>query len=620
MRKSSTTSRLLAAGLTAGTVGAALLAAPTAAQAVAITSAAPSFGTTGTTVTLTAPSNFFTGTTVGVILTTLASCPATYTTTAASPAVSFAGTNPVRVSGTSATFQVPTTATLNAGAARAYNICAYAGTASTSALLNDATPTLTYTLLPTGTTNPATGPSGGGNTVTITAPAAAPLEAYNIARWVPREDGCPATWGAADAAMDATLVPNSGSTSVATATVPVGVGGQLGSATNYGICVYSHTSAVVAGTAPDSLVPTYTVTLPTVTLNTAIGGPGSTTAALTMSSTTDFLTGVSAPAALYGPSTGRCPTTYPTSTTGYVTASVLKSANNRAAVTLPAGVTTSAIPYNVCVYTSTSTNPLSRIIAHATYTATTPPDVTGISPGAGSSRGGETVTITGTNLSTVSGNITATLGGLPMTNITAINSNTFTAVTPAHAGENDVALVVKTEVGSDTLAGQFDFLNAIDVTPNTASNKQNNVWVNVRGTGFESYTWPTAAYTGPSDNEARVWLLDGSRACTSASPVICPQNNYLAASGTAWTAGSGPRAECLTPAIIGGNELFCKLNLAGGHLVQTSGAAQTGTDVVVPVGTYSLAVVSDGGVDALFGGTASVSVVSSGSTFTVADF
>ena len=67
-----------------------------------------------------------------------------------------------------------------------------------------------------------------------------------------------------------------------------------------------------------------------------------------------------------------------------------------------------------------------------TVTFTTPaPTVTSCSPNNGTTAGGTSVTITGTNF--FSGTITATFGGTAATSVTFVNSTTITCVTPAHA-------------------------------------------------------------------------------------------------------------------------------------------------------------------------------------------
>ena len=65
------------------------------------------------------------------------------------------------------------------------------------------------------------------------------------------------------------------------------------------------------------------------------------------------------------------------------------------------------------------------------YTYVTPaPTVTSISPSSGTTLGGTSVTITGTNFT---GATAVTIGGTAATGVVVVNATTITAITPAHA-------------------------------------------------------------------------------------------------------------------------------------------------------------------------------------------
>jgi hypothetical protein len=88
------------------------------------------------------------------------------------------------------------------------------------------------------------------------------------------------------------------------------------------------------------------------------------------------------------------------------------------------------------------------------------PTVTLVSPSFGTTSGGTTITITGTNF--VEG-ATVTIGGAASDNVTVNNSTTITTITPAGtAGAKDV--VVTTSAGTDTLEGGFTYTEAPVVT------------------------------------------------------------------------------------------------------------------------------------------------------------
>jgi len=82
------------------------------------------------------------------------------------------------------------------------------------------------------------------------------------------------------------------------------------------------------------------------------------------------------------------------------------------------------------------------------------PTVTGITPTSGTTAGGTSVTITGTNFISVA---TVTIGGNAATGVTVVNATTITATTPAGtAGAKDV--VVTTTGGTGTLSGGFTYV------------------------------------------------------------------------------------------------------------------------------------------------------------------
>jgi hypothetical protein len=87
--------------------------------------------------------------------------------------------------------------------------------------------------------------------------------------------------------------------------------------------------------------------------------------------------------------------------------------------------------------------------------ATPAPTVTAISPSSGSTNGGTSVTITGTNF--VTGSSSVTIGGNPATGVTVVNPTTITAITPAHAaGATDV--IVITPNGGGVGAGLYTYV------------------------------------------------------------------------------------------------------------------------------------------------------------------
>jgi hypothetical protein len=96
----------------------------------------------------------------------------------------------------------------------------------------------------------------------------------------------------------------------------------------------------------------------------------------------------------------------------------------------------------------------STLAAAFTYVTLPPPTVSSVFPSAGSSAGGTTVTITGTNFAP---GATVTVGGVAATSVAVVNLTSLTAVTGAHAtGSADVMVTVGGQSG--TLARAFTYL------------------------------------------------------------------------------------------------------------------------------------------------------------------
>ncbi|MBT0768317.1 IPT/TIG domain-containing protein [Kineosporia sp. J2-2] len=120
------------------------------------------------------------------------------------------------------------------------------------------------------------------------------------------------------------------------------------------------------------------------------------------------------------------------------------------------------------------------------FTFVAQPVVTAVSPAAGPTTGGTSVTVTGSGFLTASGAAAVKFGGTDATSYTVVGDTTITAVTPAHgAGAADVT--VTTADGGTSAAGTvFTYLGAPAVTglsPSSGSVTGNNT-VTVTGAGF----------------------------------------------------------------------------------------------------------------------------------------
>jgi hypothetical protein len=155
------------------------------------------------------------------------------------------------------------------------------------------------------------------------------------------------------------------------------------------------------------------------------------------------------------------------------------------------------------------------------------PAITKVDPSNGLASGGTAVTITGANLRT---DCTIRFGGVPASNITAVNTISMTVITPAHAsGPVDVALAC----GADafTLTNAFTYTAVTptlsSVTPGFGSTAGSTL-VTIAGTNIASGCWPffdgiparAAIVNGPAEMIASV----PAHAVAATVPVVlrCP--------------------------------------------------------------------------------------------------
>ena len=87
--------------------------------------------------------------------------------------------------------------------------------------------------------------------------------------------------------------------------------------------------------------------------------------------------------------------------------------------------------------------------------------VASVSPTGGTTSGGTQITITGTNLTSASA---VTIGGVAAKSFTIVNSNTITAITPAHAA-GDVDIVVSTPRGTATGRALYTYDSVDSLVP-----------------------------------------------------------------------------------------------------------------------------------------------------------
>jgi hypothetical protein len=137
------------------------------------------------------------------------------------------------------------------------------------------------------------------------------------------------------------------------------------------------------------------------------------------------------------------------------------------------------------------------------FTYVAPPTVTAISPNSGSTAGGTSVTITGTNF--VSG-ATVTIGGNAATGVTVANSTTIHAITPSNTA-GTVSVIVTTAGGSSNAFSGYTYNNPVptlsSISP-TSGNRLQTLNVTFTGTNFISGVSSVNVGTGITINSTVV--------------------------------------------------------------------------------------------------------------------
>ena len=578
MRKSksrSTTRMATAAGLTTGVVGAALFVAPTAAfAAIAVNPpVVPAGGVV--TITDTSPSPVFptssvpgTGAARVQILTGTPGSPACAATLPAASATIVVADATYLISSTANTvrFRMPTAATAGTnGQAKRYIACVYDDDTTARAGSTNGYPVFVGTQ----PTVAQFGPSGGGNVLEFRTSTPVFNAVPTVAAQFTTAESCPTTWGTPTANLVATT--NRISDNQVNITVPAGVttGPDPSTSTapvRHQLCVYN------GATSTSTLVSTSSYTASLLESSQQIGSWQGLNA-LNLTSPVDLFAGIDSPGVLL--QTAACESTYEvTGTASLIPVTqddVRKVTDNRVALTLPAfyanstaftaaltaaataGPTDGRLNWNVCVYAG-NIDETSGLIASHPYTVTTVHTATAVTPTAGPALGGNRIVVTGTAFPLVASEITATLGGAPLTNITPISSTAFSAIAPMRAPANNVALAVTTPMGSFTLPNAYSFTSALRVSPNTAPNTR-AVPVVIRGVGFQS-----APFTnGGADpvTGAHFYLVKGT----------------YSSADTGSARANPPVTDCTNVLVLSDTEAVCTLNL-NRRLVAPTGATR----------------------------------------------
>jgi hypothetical protein len=375
-------------------------------------------------------------------------------------------------------------------------------------------------------------------------------------------------------------------------------------------------SLVAASAAGIALAPMASASAAAVTLSSTSGPSGGLNALTATTASNTFLAGLNAEFQYKATTTSACSPFYSTPTTVAVGAGIVAVATpkilsaKKLAFTVPSTVTlvpvasSTAVNWLLCVYPGTNTT-TSAVTAAATYTVAAAPTIAltsatipGIVPSSGPALGGGSVTITGTGFTgtTTASTTTAKIGSVSLTGVNWINATTLTATVPPQAAAAGLSVSVTNTGGTATLAAAYTYSNGIIVSPNTTTSTVATD-VDIQGVGFSSLSLIHTTGSTIDDATSHVYITDG------------------AYDPTGVTKADSEVGECTNVLVISDNELICTVNPA---IPDGAGATMT----ALTNGTFTLQTVSDGTPGTHAVGTAgyAASILSSGSTFTVAPF
>ncbi len=448
-------------------------------------------------------------------------------------AVQFGGTNATSYVVNSAT---SITATAPAGTGtQDVRVTTPGGTSANTAADN-----YTYYAIPTVTNlAPSSGPAAGGTSVTITGTNFTGLSGASAVQF-----------GGTNAAS---YVVNNATT--ITATAPAGSGTQDVRVTTPG--------GTTANTGADDY--TY-IPLPTITSLSPTGGP-------TAGATTVTITGTGFTGATVVTFGGTNATGYTVDSSTQITA----TAPARAAGTV-----------NVAVTTPGGTN---ANTAADDYTYYAVPTVSGIAPTSGPEAGGNSVVITGTNFSGLSGASAVQFGGTNATSYVVNSATQITATAPAGTGAVSVRVTTPGGTTANTAADDYTYVplpTVTNVSP-SAGPTTGGTTVTITGTNFTGASSVTFGGTN-----ATGYTVDSATQITATAPARAAGNadvRVTTAGGTSANTAADDYAYFAAPTVTsispmsgpapGGTSVtITGTNLTGATAVTFGGVNATGYSVV----------------------------------------
>jgi hypothetical protein len=225
--------------------------------------------------------------------------------------------------------------------------------------------------------------------------------------------------------------------------------------------------------------------------------------------------------------------------------------------------------------------------AFSSFTYITPPNITEISPSSGSTLGGTTVTITGTNFT---GATSVTFGGLAATTINVVNSTTITCITRDRtAGAGAVGIIVTTGGGPSDAFSSFNYITPPVITsilPLTGSTT-GGTSVTITGTSFTGATLVTFGGLSATSlsvvNSTTITCITPTRS-TGAVGIIVTSLYGKSGAFSSFTYISPPVISRISPSsggITGGTSVtITGRNFTGATLVTFDGIAATSLSIV----------------------------------------